>query len=283
MIRLACDGAVAEFDEVGAEPKRWLARGKDRLWTPDPRFWPDIAPNMFPICGWARGSEIRVDGAAYPMDVHGFAQHQRFEVLSTDTAHAHLRLSDTTETRLHYPFAFQFDIEYRLTAEALRCQLSVTNLDKSPLPYALGVHPGFATGSLEENAWSVEFDEEENPTVPLIASGGVFSSQTKAVPLEGRRLRLTSELFAGGALCFLNARSRGLVLRREDGEGIRIELEGMPHIVLWTKPGAPYVCVEGWTGYGDPEGFDGDIREKPGMQFLKPGQSATHVAVYAVV
>lgn len=283
MIRLVCDDAVAEFDEVGAEPKRWLAKGKERLWTPDPRFWPDVAPNMFPICGWARGSEIRVDGVAYPMDVHGFAQHQRFESLSVESDHAHLRLSDTTETHRHYPFAFQFDIDYRLTADSLRCELTATNVDRRTLPYALGVHPGFATGSLEEHAWSIEFDEEEDPTVPLIASGGVFSSKTKAVPLDCRHLRLTSELFAGGALCFLNARSRGLVLRREGGEGIRVDLEQMPHIVLWTKPDAPYVCVEGWTGHGDPEGFDGDIRDKPGMLFLEPGQSASHVAIYSVV
>jgi hypothetical protein len=50
---------------------------------------------------------------------------------------------------------------------------------------------------------------------------------------------------------------------------------------LWTKPGAPYLCIESWTGHGDPEGFAGDIFEKPSMRILPPGESARHRVRYA--
>lgn len=53
---------------------------------------------------------------------------------------------------------------------------------------------------------------------------------------------------------------------------------GFPHAALWTRPGAPFVCLEAWTGYSDPEGFDGDLVEKPGMRALEPGARSRHDA-----
>jgi galactose mutarotase-like enzyme len=47
---------------------------------------------------------------------------------------------------------------------------------------------------------------------------------------------------------------------------------------LWTRPGAPFLCLEPWTGYSDPDGFTGDVFEKPGMRVLEPGERARHEA-----
>ena len=52
------------------------------------------------------------------------------------------------------------------------------------------------------------------------------------------------------------------------------------YLVLWTRPGAPFLCLEAWTGYSDPEGFAGDLFEKPAMRSLAPGARARHQAVY---
>ncbi|MFX7776555.1 hypothetical protein ABTJ98_21210, partial [Acinetobacter baumannii] len=49
-----------------------------------------------------------------------------------------------------------------------------------------------------------------------------------------------------------------------------------PHLALWSKPGAPYVSMEVWTGYGDPEGYTGELVDKPGMRLLAPGAKAGH-------
>ena len=61
---------------------------------------------------------------------------------------------------------------------------------------------------------------------------------------------------------------------------LRVELEGFPHLVIWSKPGAAFVCLECWTGFGDPVGFAGDLFEKPGMSQLGVGASASHRARY---
>jgi len=130
----------------------------------------------------------------------------------------------------------------------------------------------------------VRFDQAEKPEVPMIAPGGLFSTQTRKIPLQGRELALTPDLFEE-ALCFLDARSAGLdfFARHEAGEEkprLRMELENFPHIALWSRPGAPFLCLEAWTGHGDPQNFEGDIFAKPSMRALNPGENARCAAKF---
>ena len=59
-----------------------------------------------------------------------------------------------------------------------------------------------------------------------------------------------------------------------------MEFPGFDHAALWTRPGAPFLCLEAWTGYSDPEGFAGDLFQKPSMRVLQPGGRARHEARY---
>jgi galactose mutarotase-like enzyme len=72
------------------------------------------------------------------------------------------------------------------------------------------------------------------------------------------------------------------LLRFEQGDGSAIEMDfsGFGMAALWTRPGAPFLCLEAWTGHGDPEGFAGDLFEKPAMRTLAPGGRARHQAIY---
>jgi galactose mutarotase-like enzyme len=94
-------------------------------------------------------------------------------------------------------------------------------------------------------------------------------------------LRLTPELFANDALCFLDAASTDIAFENGSGEAIAISVEDFPHVALWTKPGAPFLCIECWTGQSDPEGFDGDILDKPSMRLLAADGRARHGVTYA--
>ena len=148
------------------------------------------------------------------------------------------------------------------------------------MPFACGLHPGFvwplpgATGP-----HVVRFDAEERAEVPVIAPGGLFSARRRPIPLEGRMLPLGPDLFEE-ALCFLDARSEGLEFAAENGPSLRMELENFPHIALWSRPGAGFLCLEAWTGHGDPEGFTGDLFAKPSMRVLAPGEKARSAARY---
>lgn len=89
-------------------------------------------------------------------------------------------------------------------------------------------------------------------------------------------------MFAQDALCFLNIESRRLVFDNGSGTLLAVALDDFPHIGFWTLPPAPFLCIEPWTGYGDPENFDGDLYEKPSMRILAPGESARHGAIFAL-
>jgi galactose mutarotase-like enzyme len=43
-----------------------------------------------------------------------------------------------------------------------------------------------------------------------------------------------------------------------------------PYLGIWTKPGAPFICIEPWHGLADPEGFSGDFSAKPGVFVVSP-------------
>ena len=48
----------------------------------------------------------------------------------------------------------------------------------------------------------------------------------------------------------------------------------MPHLGLWTKPGAPFLCIEPWHGLPAPAGKEEPLEERAGSIVLAPGESA---------
>jgi galactose mutarotase-like enzyme len=253
------------------------------LWSGDPVFWPQRSPILFPVVGWTRNGQMRIKGKIYPLGLHGFAARQEFELVRSEADRASLRLTDTAETLALYPFRFELNVEYRLSETSLEVAFDLRNPGAEPMPYALGLHPGFAWpfGGGEADRHSILFAEDVSPFVPVIATGGLISEQCREVPLERNRLLpLTQELFAKEALCFLDGASRRLTYRNGRGDGIEVIAEDFPHFALWTRPG-PFLCIESWTGHGDPEGFEGDIFEKPSMRVLAPQQNARHRVTYS--
>ena len=276
-IRLESGGASATVSTWGAEPVAWSAGGRDLLWSGDAAFWPRVSPVLFPIVGRVRDSELRFGGKSYPMEIHGFAPESEFSVVERSGDAVRLVLEDNKETRKRYPFAFQLEVAYRLTKDAFSTEFRVVNRGDKLLPFALGFHPGFrwpfAGGGRGD--YAIEFEAAEEPFVPVITAEGLFSSEKRPVPLQGRRLPLDENVLAREALCFLDARSRSVRFVGPGGS-IRMSAENFSHWALWSLPGAPFVSIEAWTGHGDPEGFAGDITEKPSMRFLEPGGATRH-------
>ena len=280
-IALRHGAAQAEIALAGAEARQWSVGHNDLLWPGDPAVWNQISPILFPVVGWTRDG-ARIGGQHYPLGLHGFAAAQRFVIDVHNDDHVRLSLTDNDETRRQYPFAFLLAVEYRLGDYDLAITLEVDNSCAAPMPYACGLHPGFRwpfAGGPREGA-RVEFEKPERPDVPVIASGGLIAPRRRAIPLDGATLPLSDALFSGDALCFLDPRSRSLRFVEANGAAITMELGDFPHAALWMRPGAPFLCLEAWSGYSDPEDFAGELTDKPGMRILGPGERARHVARY---
>jgi galactose mutarotase-like enzyme len=268
----------------GAEWRTWRVGARDLLWQPDPAFWSATAPVLFPVCGWTRGGHVRIGGRSFPLGLHGFAAQCAFEVAEQGDDFVNLVLRDDDYTRALYPFRFELTLSYRLMAHAVEIRAGVVNRNAAPMPYAVGLHPGFRWPFAGDDpaAYRVRFDQPESPLVPIIASGGLFSPRRRTVTLDqGCALQLSHETFSREALCFLHVQSRGLTFEAPDGAAIRMDIDGFPHVVLWSRPGAPFLCLETWTGHGDPEGFEGDFLEKPSMIHLAPGAVNRHAAIFS--
>ncbi len=275
------NGDCAILNPFGAELRRWRTNETELIWRKDPKIWDQTAPVLFPIVGWTRDNRVRVKDQFYPLKLHGFAWKKKFSITQQDDCSVCFTLVDDAETRRLYPFRFRFDCEVILSAGALRFRLSVSNQDDQPLPYACGLHPAFCWPlAASSSIHSIRFEKEERPDIPLICEGGLFSSATRRISLYDRGLSLTPDLFAQEALCFLDINSTQIIYDNGAGQSLSLELERFPHLALWSKAEGEFVCIETWTGYGDPENFSGDLYEKPSMQILSPGATQTHSATF---
>lgn len=280
LLRAGADDCAA-VSPLGAELLSWRCGRTELLWSRDPAVWDQTAPLLFPVVGWTRDGRVRVGGRSYPLGLHGFARRKPFVLVARSEASAEFALEQDDDSLALYPFAFRLEARFVLRPGALEIAMSVTNRDPRPLPYAVGLHPGFRwplDGSAARHA--IRFEAEERAEVPVIAPGGLFSARRRPVPFDGARLPLSAELMDEEALCFLDAASRRLVYDNGAGARLCVTLEDFPHIALWSRPPAPFLCIEAWTGHGDPEDFSGDLYAKPSMRILAPGKSAAHGATF---
>ena len=281
MIKLTSGEAEATVATLGAEARTWRVGAHELLWPGDPAIWHQISPILFPVCGWTRDG-ARVGGTQYALGLHGFAARLEFTLAERREDFVRLEAREDASTLAVYPFAFRLALEYRLTADSLGMAIEVANPSDAPMPYAAGLHPGFRwpfAGGEREGSY-VEFAQDEDPMVPVMAPGGLIGKAKRRVPLQGRRLMIDDALFANDANCFLSSNSRSLTFAQANGASISMDFPGFPHVALWRRQGAPYLCLEPWTGYSDPEGFDGELSQKPSMTLLEPGGKARHEAVY---
>ncbi len=258
--------------------RSWSVDGRDLLWSPDVAVWDAVAPILFPVIGWTQGHVIRVDGRTYPMGVHGFAATRTFDVIEAKDDRLILRDRADETTRENYPFEFALEIAFELRVGGLGCTATVSNAGDVPMPYALGLHPGFRWPAGADA--QLTFSTQVEPSVPVITADGLFDTTLRPLEFDGKDLTLTRELMSREALCFLDTRSSTFTYEVEDLGALRLTHENFAHLSLWSRPPAPFLCLESWTGHGDPADFAGELADKPSMRILPPGGSARHRAIY---
>lgn len=252
--------------------------GREWLWQADPAVWPRHAPILFPIVGKAAGGVLNWKGASYPIGQHGFARDRAFELAASSPTDATFRLIADDETQKHYPFEFVLDIAYELDGATLTNRATITNPGGETLPASVGYHPGFAWPLPGTDATQTDhivlFEQDEAAPIRRLAGGGIGAG---GVPtsVEGRRLALKPSLFDHDALIFDDIVSRSLWYGVPGEPGLRVDFPDMPYLGIWTKPGAPYLCIEPWQGLAAPEGFSADFDAMPGMLKIAPGASVS--------
>jgi galactose mutarotase-like enzyme len=248
--------------------------GNERLWQGDPAFWTGRAPILFPICGGLREDTYYLDGQRYSMPKHGFAKISEWqtEYISSDRAVFLL-----TEMHPGFPFRYELRAIYQLVENSLKVTYAIQNLDDRTFCCSVGSHEAWATpGGLE--SYSIKFEQPEQ-LANYSPIGNLLPRRPVILGENVCELPLKTEYFAIDALVFPHLKSRAVTLKKQDKEELRISYDGMDVLLLWTKPGANYICIEPWCSAPDYVDSDMQIRNKPGILTLAPGKETerTHL------
>ncbi|MFB2551792.1 aldose 1-epimerase family protein [Ensifer soli] len=275
-VRIASGDLVAEIADLGAELQSLTtAEGRALLWSGDPAFWTGRSPVLFPIVGKAPGDRIAVDGVDYPMAQHGFARRSAFTLAEAGASACRHVLVACEATRAAYPFDFRLEVAHRLDGPMLTVTAEVRNEDARPMPFGLGFHPAFLwpLPGAAGRAHTIVLDNGAEPPLARLA-GGLLVAEELLSPFRSGRLVLDHALFADDAMIFPEGAGTGLRYAPEGGAGLRFHFDNLPNLALWTKPGAPYICIEPWHGMAARDGESGEIAARPFSQTLEPGASA---------
>lgn len=274
LIRIASDRSSAQIDPMGAELHCLCdGEGRDLLWDGDPAWWTGRAPILFPIVGALAGDAYTLDGRRYALPKHGFARRRLFTLVDQTPAKARLRLEADDDTRAAYPFEFRLDVEFAIAGAGLHITAVVANRGETPMPASFGFHPAFRWplpyGGRREDC-RIVFEHDEPAPIRRLDGEGTLDPMPYATPVTDRILTPADDLFEADAVIFDRLSSRRLRYGPPDGPGLDIAFHGLPQLGVWTRPGAPYLCIEPWAGYADPAGYAGDLRDKPGSFLIAP-------------
>lgn len=262
---------TARIDALGAELRSLRLGDEEYLWQDESKVWPHSAPILFPFVGRLNGGGFEHQGRFHDMPIHGFAARELFELIEQRDDTLLLQLRAHAGTRSSYPFDFRLRVRFTLDDVGLEVSYEVRNDGLEELPFSLGSHPGFALrGPLED--WQIEFEQDESPEVYRL-DGDLLASAPTPWRFDARRITLSAALFADDALIFKNIRSRRLrLVHRQRGERLSMDTGGAPHLGLWARAGAAYVCIEPWFGVDEDRQAPRELAAKPGLIRLAPQQ-----------
>lgn len=249
------------------------ADGLELLWQAGPQ-WPRHSPLLFPIVGRLKNDQLHHDGRTYPMTQHGFARDLRFEWIERGPASCKLMLTDSAATASRYPFAFQVTVAYQATGADLDVTFEITNTGTKTLPASIGAHPAFnwpLLPGLAKEAYRLTFSRDETAPIRRLKDG-LMRAKPEPSPVKGRTMPLSDGLFTDDAVILDQPASHSVRYAADHGPFIELSWEGFRELGAWSKPGAPFLCIEPWHGFASPADFDGEFSQKPGLMHIAPAE-----------
>ncbi len=257
--------------------------GTEYMWRGDPKVWSGRSPVLFPIVGRIRDDRFEVNGKGYTLGRHGFARHSKFLLVSEDKHRALFRLEANEQTRAVYPFEFRLELDYELKGRVLRIWHRVENAGDSELPYALGAHPAFSCdwdqvgdekAIAEIHDYQLIFDQVLSVTEYGVVKDGLLEKLETSLLSGTDTITLAPDLFLNDARVYKNLPSREVrLVRRGDTRSVTLRFPDFPHLGIWAKPRAAYVCIEPWLKVADSPFSPYSLKEKQDIRILPPGES----------
>ena len=266
-------GELVSFKLNGVER---IHQGEDCVDENGKVFWKRHSPVLFPTVGKLKKNQTIINGKTYEMPQHGFARDLEFEpITKLDNFHSYV-LKSNKNTISKFPFDFELYTTYRLDDNKLTTIYKVINTGDTNMPFGIGGHPAFKINSedLKNENYYLEFEEDEDKIHFLYLVDGLIGTEYAKNILENKKVvPLNASSFSNDAIIMKGLKSNKVSLKNNGKTMLTMDFTGFPYMGLWTKPtGAPFVCIEPWYGHADFEDFDGELKDKDGIQKLEVGE-----------
>ena len=238
-------------------------------------YWKRHFPVLFPIVGKLKQNRTIINGRTYEMSQHGFARDMEFEpITKLDNFHSYV-LRSNPSTMVKYPFEFSLYITYRTDGNKLTTIYKVVNDGDNNMPFGIGGHPAFKIDmeDLLNEEYYLEFDQDEDKIHFLyLVDGLVGTEYAKNIMMDKRRIKITKDTFNNDAVIMKGITSNKISLKRRRGNKtlLTMDFEGFPYLGVWSKPGAPFLCIEPWYSTADAVKSTGVFAQKSDILVLAP-------------
>lgn len=272
------NGYRVSISSRGAELLRFDApSGEPFIWPRNPDIWGGSAPILFPIIGRLKEARYQWQNTWYKLPKHGLVRDREWQLIDLSPCELTLQTTSDETTLTHYPFVYQLRAHFSVQGPRLQVSYRVSAIGDTPLVFNLGSHPAFYLPldhgqSLSD--YSIDFEAEESLQRHRLIDGLVARDAEPIAEAKGkRRIQLSDHIFDDDALILRNLNSRKLCIRHKRmGRRITFNTGGAPHLGIWAKAGADYVCLEPWYGHDDWVDTDQDFSKKANLIQLQPGE-----------
>ena len=276
-IRIGNDLVSVEVSPLGSEMQSIVTSdGQSWLWHGDATYWSGRSPVLFPMVGRSPNDQVSIEGQRYWMNQHGFARRSEFTLVDSGPDFCRFELVASEASKGMYPFDFALTLEHRVDGRAVVVRAEVSNRDRRPMPYGIGFHPAFRwpLPGCEGREHTVTLDNGRAPVLVRL-SGGLVAPFAHPSPFKAGVLTLSPELFEADAMLFPEGAGAGLTYAAGD-RAIRFSWDNLPNLAIWSKPGAPFVCLEPWHGTAAEVGENDALDERPYVEILEPGATGRY-------
>ena len=267
MLEIECSKHGAELVSVKLNGVERLHQGNNVLDETGKPYWGRHAPILFPIVGKLKNNQTKIDGKIYEMSQHGFARDMDFEELEKNRKYV---LKSNEETLKKFPFNFELYVDYKVNDNELATSYTVINKDEKEMIYGIGGHPAFVCNYSSEN-YELEFEKQEDKMEFYKLQDGLIKEEPINSILENNKIKLTKNIFDEDAIIMKNINSSKVILKntKTDKKELEFDFEGFPYLAIWSKKGAPFVCIEPWQNHTDSINSDGEFCNKEDILKLK--------------
>jgi aldose 1-epimerase len=253
----------------GLAPDEPISAGRGQTLMP----WPNrIRDGRYAFAG--KRQQLSITEVPKSNSSHGLVRWANWKM--SDKTDARLTLTYTSHPQPGFPYAFDAEVTYELTSEGLSVSMKATNCGVDDMPFGMGSHPYFTSGSatVDDDVFScpalsyLDADEQAIPTQELAVDDATDFRSARSLNDAALNLCYTKLLRDG------QGRANFDVVRAGTSVGVRVWMDRtFDYAMIYTAEDLPgdrrrkSIAIEPMTCA--PDAFNNGR----GLLVLRPGES----------